>query len=90
MTTFTDKPLGIHWEDNSLYDDMYAVGHVVRTLAGNECGWAARPNWDKRFQIFATQEEAKAWMLVMYRMEGNTFPKVFVKAMNSMKHYSSK
>jgi hypothetical protein len=70
MTTFTDMELPVHWEDHQLYDDMYVVGQVTRTLAGTELGWMADPYWNEDMHFFDTEEEAKAWLLTMYRMGG--------------------
>jgi hypothetical protein len=75
MTTFTDMKLPVHWEDNQLYDDMYVVGQVTRTLAGDQLGWMADPYWNEEMHFFNTEEEAKAWLITMYRMGGQHEPK---------------
>jgi len=70
---FHDKPQGIHWADNELYDDNYKVGRTTRTLAGEHLGWVADPYWDEEMHFFATEEEAKAWLLSMYKMGGSAY-----------------
>ena len=73
-TPFTDVKLPVHWEHNILYDDMYVVGRVTRTLAGEHLGWVADPYWDEEMQFFETENEAKAWLLAMYKMGGANEP----------------
>lgn len=72
-TPFTDVPTGVHWYEKELFDDQYKVGRVTRTLAGEHLGWVADPYWDEAMQFFATEEEAKAWLVAMYRMGGNAY-----------------
>jgi hypothetical protein len=74
MTTFDDGELPVHWEDNNLYDDMYIVGRVTRTLAGEELGFMADPYWNEDMHFFNTEEEAKAWLVAMYKMGGANEP----------------
>lgn len=75
MTTFTDMPLGVYWEDFELYDETFVVGRVARTLAGASEGWMADPYWNEQMHFFDTQEEAKAWLVAMYKMGGANEPK---------------
>lgn len=70
---FHDDSLGVHWSNNELYDDNYKVGRVTRTLAGDQLGWMADPYWNEEMQFFATEEEAKSWLLIIYRMEGGAY-----------------
>lgn len=74
MTTFTDMPLGVYWENLELYDEQFVVGRVAITLAGDQLGWMADPYWDEDMQFFDTEGEAKAWLLTMYRMGGANEP----------------
>lgn len=67
-TPFTDMELPIHWENDQLYDDKYAVGRVVHTLAGEQLGWMADPFWSEDPQFFDLQEEAQAWLVAVYQM----------------------
>lgn len=76
MTIFTDMELPVHWENNNLYDDMYIVGQVTRTLAGDQLGWMADPYWNEDMHFFNTEEEAKAWLLTMYKMGGANEPRI--------------
>jgi hypothetical protein len=71
---FTDIELSVHWVDNKLYDDMYVVGTVTRTLAHAQSCWTADPFWDEDMQFFDTEEEAKSWLVVMYKMGGANEP----------------
>jgi hypothetical protein len=75
MTTFDDVELPVHWENNILYDDMYVVGRVTRTLAGEELGYMADPYWNEEMHFFDTEEEARAWLVAMYKMGGANEPK---------------
>lgn len=70
---FSDMPTGVHWYMNELYDDNYKVGRATRTLAGDQLGWVADPYWKEEMQFFATEEEAKAWLLAMYKMGGSNY-----------------
>ena len=70
---FIDSSLGIHWYNNELYDDNYKVGRATRTLAGEHLGWVADPYWNEEMHFFATEEEAKAWLLTMYKMGGSAY-----------------
>lgn len=70
---FLDSSLGIHWHNNELYDGNYKVGRATRTLAGDQLGWVADPYWNEDSQFFATEEEARAWLLSMYRMGGSAY-----------------
>lgn len=74
-TPFTDMPLGVYWEDCELYDETFVVGRVARTLAGAAEGWMADPYWNEQMHFFDTQEEAKAWLVAMYKMGGANEPK---------------
>lgn len=67
-TPFTDMVLPIHWDSGELFDDMYKVGRVTRTLAGEHLGWLADPFWSEDPQFFDTEDEAKAWLLAVYQM----------------------
>jgi hypothetical protein len=69
---FQDMAMPVHWDDGELFDDMYKVGRVVRTLAGDQLGWMADPYWNEDQHFFDTEEEAKAWLTAMYKMgDGN-------------------
>lgn len=70
---FRNEPSGIHWVDNELYDDNYKVGRATRTLAGDQLGWVADPYWNEEMHFFATEDEAKAWLLSMYKMGGSAY-----------------
>lgn len=72
---FTDVELPVHWDNNKLYDDMYMVGTVTRTLAHDRSCWTAEPYWDEAMQFFDKEEEAKAWLVAMYKMGGKDEPK---------------
>lgn len=75
-TPFSDMAMPVHWDEGELYDDMYKVGRVARTLAGDQQRWMADPYWNEEMQFFNTEEEAKAWLLAMYKMGGaNERPK---------------
>lgn len=74
-TPFTDMQLPVHWDNNQLFDDMYAVGRVTRTLMHDQLCWSADPFWNERMHIFDTEEEAKAWLVAMYKMGGANEPK---------------
>ncbi len=71
MTTFTDMLIGVHWYEKELFDERERVGRVTRTLAGEHLGWVADPYWDEPMQFFDNEDEAKAWLVAMYRMEGS-------------------
>lgn len=73
-TPFTDMQLPVHWDNNKLYDDMYVVGTVTRTLMHELSCWTADPYWDEDMQFFDTEEEAKAWLVAMYKMGGANEP----------------
>ena len=73
-TPFTDMPTGVHWYENELFDDQHKVGRVTRTLAGVDDGWMADPYWDEQMHFFTTKDEAKAWLVTMYRMGGANEP----------------
>lgn len=74
-TPFSDMAMPVHWDENQLYDDMYVVGRVTRTLAGDKHGWMADPYWNEEMRFFTAEEEAKAWLLAMYKMGGANEPK---------------
>lgn len=65
-TPFTDISLDLHWYSDTLYDEDYAVGKVGRGFGV----WEAIPYWNEEEQIFETEEEARAWLVAMYRMGG--------------------
>jgi len=75
-TPFTDMELPIHWDDNKLYDDMYMVGTVTRTLMHDQLCFCADPYWNEEMRFFDTEEEAKAWLLAMYRIGGANEPRI--------------
>jgi hypothetical protein len=60
----------IHWLDHELFDKEEKVGRVVRTLAGNYLGWVADPYWGEEIHFFHKEDEAKAWLITTYSMEG--------------------
>ena len=69
---FKDQKLGVHWYNSDLYDEDYKVGYVTvfpREQVGG-ANWQAHAFWNEAPQWFATQEEAKAWLLTMYRLGG--------------------
>jgi len=70
-TPFTDIPLNVHWHGLELFDEDYRVGRVDQIWSR----WAACPYWNEQEQQFDTQEEAKAWLLAMYKMGGANEPK---------------
>lgn len=71
-TPFTDIPLNVHWHnDGDLFDNDYAVGHVRQSFGA----WLAMPFWNEQEQYFDTQEEAKAWLVAMYKMGGANEPR---------------
>lgn len=70
-TPFTDIPLNVHWHGKDLYDDEYKVASVFQTLGR----WEAIPHWDEQEQEFETEEEAKAWLVAMYKMGGCNEPR---------------
>ena len=80
-TPFTDIPLNVHWHNSDLYDEDYKVGYVTvfpREQVGG-ANWQAHPFWNEEPHWFATQEEAKAWLVAMYKMGGANEPKQRVR-----------
>lgn len=74
---YPDSKLGVHWYNSDLYDDDYKVGYVT-VFPAEQVGtakWQAHPFWNEEPQWFLTQEEAKAWLLAMYKMGGADAPK---------------
>lgn len=65
-TPFRDEPLNVHWYNKDLYDNEYKVGVIDHSFGG----WLARPFWNEDEQEFKTEEEARAWLLAMYKMGG--------------------
>lgn len=69
-TPFTDVDSEHLWwrEQNvghmRLMDDNVTVGHVNYAMPL----WIATPLWAEQHQIFHSEEEARAWIQVMYRM----------------------
>lgn len=56
------------YEDKSvrkLMDGNYTVGRVEFLVTA----WQARPLWYEMSQLFNSEEEAKSWLLMMYRMK---------------------
>jgi len=74
-TPFTDVEMPVHWDHNELYDDIYRVGRIIRTLAGEDLGFMSEPYWNEDAQFFNTEEEAKAWLVAMYKMGGANEPR---------------
>jgi len=70
-TPFTDIPLNVHWHGATLYDNDYAVGNIGTGFGRYE----AFPYWNEEPQYFDTQEEAKAWLVAMYKMGGANEPR---------------
>ena len=56
-----------------LWDDTKLCGVVYRTIDT----WVARPHWEQgnTQYFFDTQDEAKAFLLTVYRMEGERWTK---------------
>lgn len=76
-TPFADTKLGVHWHNRDLYDDDYKVGYVT-VFPAEQVGtakWQAHPFWNEPPQWFLTQEEAKAWLVAMYKMGGANEPR---------------
>lgn len=69
--TFPDTALGVHWQDKHrdsiLWDDSYQVGRIRPAFGG---GYWVEPYWRKgdNYSI-DTEEEAKAYLVTLYRME---------------------
>lgn len=70
-TPFTDRPLGLHWYGRDLYDDEYRVGRIDVAFAQ----WHACPYWNEEDKEFDTEEEARAWLVAMYKMGGQNEPR---------------
>lgn len=70
-TPFKDEPMGVHWYDKHLYDDDYKVG----AISHNFRQWVAHPYWNESDQEFKTEEEARAWLVAMYKMGGQNEPR---------------
>lgn len=70
-TPFKDEALDVHWYNKDLYDDEYKVGTVNATFGK----WRAQPYWNEEEQEFNSEEEAKAWLVAMYKMGGANEPK---------------
>jgi hypothetical protein len=71
---FQDEPFGVHWDNNGLFHDGYCVGRVVNTLAGKDLCWMAEPYWQEEAHFFDTYEEARSWLVAMYKMGGADEP----------------
>ena len=57
------------WREESvghmrLMDGDFTIGHVNHVFPT----WIATPLWAEKHQLFKDEEEARAWLLVMYRM----------------------
>lgn len=48
-----------------LMDGDFRVGRIQFLVTG----WQAVPLWYEMSQLFETEEEAKSWLLMMYRMK---------------------
>jgi hypothetical protein len=72
---FSNMTLPVHWDAEKLYDDMYVVGAVTRTLMHDQLCWCADPYWNEQMHFFDTEDEAKAWLVAMYKMGGANEPK---------------
>lgn len=75
LNPFEDSSLGVHWDRDLLCDEGYKVGHVLKIPAGDELNWRAEPYWNLEPHFFDTREEAKAWLVAMYKMGGANEPK---------------
>ena len=69
-TPFPDQPLNVHWHNKDLYDDDYKVGSIYNRWSK----WEAIPFWNEEEQEFDTEEEARAWLVAMYKMGGCNEP----------------
>lgn len=70
-TPFKDDPVGVHWEEvgshqHVLWDENYRVGYVAKGFNN----YRAEPYWAEEAHFFETQDEAKAWLVAMYKMGG--------------------
>lgn len=69
-TPFKDDPVGVHWMKEGavevLWDDNYRVAYVAKAFDT----YRAEPYWAEETHFFKTQEEAKAWLVTMYRLGG--------------------
>ena len=70
-TPFKDEPLNVHWYNKDLYDNEHRVGSVYTNFGQ----WIACPYWNESDQEFKTEEEAKAWLVAMYKMGGQNEPR---------------
>lgn len=69
---FPDSALGLHWHEKRNYsvliDDAYQVGRIRPAFGG---GYWVEPYWGKADCIqesLDTEEEAKAYLVALYRM----------------------
>lgn len=54
-----------HFVGASLMDGDLTVGKVQEAMGE----WYARPHWEENSQVFTTEEEARAWLATMYRLQ---------------------
>ena len=47
-----------------LMQEDYSLGEVSFVVTA----WEAKPYWYEQSQLFKTEEEAKAWLVTMYRL----------------------
>lgn len=70
---FTDEPLGVHWEERGhnfvLWDDGYRVGQISKQFDY----YQVDPFWNEETQEFKMEEEARAWLIAMYKMGGSAY-----------------
>jgi hypothetical protein len=75
-TTFTDIAMGVYWQGERLWDEEYSVGRVMPILSTEkDSRWMAEPHWNEPMGFFDTEEEAKAWLVAVYKMGGQSEPK---------------
>ena len=60
----------LNWDGISLYDAEYQIGQVMIL---EKRYWRADPFWAEESHFFETQEEAKSWLVAMYRLGGNGY-----------------
>ena len=76
---FPDQSLGIHWYPRKyggeLWDEGHAVGSIKPAFGG---GWWISPYWrEDNTDAFDTEEEAKAYLVTIYRLESTTYESVW-------------
>ena len=70
-TVFPDTDLGVHWQEKKeqwiLWDRSYRIGRVRPAFGG---GYWCEPYWGKAdvLDSFDTEEEAKAFLVAIYRL----------------------